>query len=184
MDVFDALVGRSSPAQLVDPGPDDAQIERMLRAAVSAPDHGRMRPWRFIVIRGEARSRFGQLMAESLKRREPTAPEDKLDAERKKAWRAPVIVIVAAVLQENPKVPAIEQILAAGAAAQNMMTAAEAMGMGALWRTGPVAYDPDVKMALELSSDDSIVAIIYIGTVGLHGKPRPPLDTESVSRRW
>jgi nitroreductase len=184
MDVIEAIVGRSSPAQLVDPGPDEAQLEKILRAAVSAPDHARLRPWRFVVIQGESRLRFGQLMAESLKRREPAAPEDRLEAERKKALRAPVIMIVAAAVQDSPKVPAVEQILAAGAATQNMMIAADAVGMGALWRTGPVAYDPEVKTALGLSAEDAIVGILYIGTVGLHGKPRPPLDTVSVTRQW
>ncbi|HEY1723021.1 MAG TPA: nitroreductase [Magnetospirillaceae bacterium] len=184
MDIVSAIVNRSSPAQLVDPSPSDDQFEQILLAAVSAPDHARLRPWRFVVIKGDARLRFGELMAQSLKRREPGAAEDRLEAERKKALRAPLIVIIAAAIQENPKVPGVEQILAAGAAAQNMMIAAEALGFGILWRTGPVAYDEAVKAAFGLAEADAIVGIMYIGTVAMLGKPRPALDIVSVTRYW
>ena len=120
MEAIDVLTGRVSPAQLVEPGPTAAQLEKILTAANRAPDHGRMQPWRFLLIEGEARARLGEVMAQSLKRREPEAPQGKLDSDRKKAQRAPLVVIVAAAVKENPKVPDIEQIVAAGAAAQNM----------------------------------------------------------------
>jgi nitroreductase len=184
MDVIEALVGRNSPAQLVEPGPNKEQLDRILLAAVSAPDHARLRPWRFFTITGDSRLRFGDLMAQSLKRREPDAPADRLEAERKKALRAPMLIIVAAVIQDSPKVPAVEQILAAGAATQNMLIATEAVGLGALWRTGPVVYDPAVKTAFGLSEADAIVGIMYVGTVAAVGKPRPPLDIVSVTREW
>ena len=117
MDAIEALMSRVSPAQLVEPGPTAEQLEKILAVAARAPDHGRMQPWRFVLIEGGARSRFGEVMAESLRRREPDAPAGKLDAERKKAMRAPLIVVVAAAVKENPKVPEVEQIVAAGAAA-------------------------------------------------------------------
>ncbi len=183
MDALEALIGRISPAQLVEPGPTAAQLREILAAGASAPDHGRMQPWRFIVIEGEARTRFGELMAQSLRRREPTAPEAKLDAERKKALRAPVIVVVAAVIRENPKVPGVEQIVATGAAAQNMLVATHAMGLGGFWRTGPFAYDAEVKKAFGLTATDAIVATLYIGSVGHPGKPRH-VDVDLVTRRW
>src|SRR5512135_343606 len=116
MDAIDLLLGRVSPAQLAEPGPSAAQLETILAAAARAPDHGKMQPWRFLLIEGGARERFGEVMAQSLKRREPEAPAGKLDAERKKALRAPLVVVVAAAVKENPKVPEVEQIVAAGAA--------------------------------------------------------------------
>ena len=183
MDAIEALMSRVSPAQLVEPGPTAEQLEKILAVAARAPDHGRMQPWRFVLIEGGARARFGEVMAESLRRREPDAPAGKLDAERKKAMRAPLIVVVAAAVKENPKVPEVEQIVAAGAAAQNMLVAAHAFGLGGFWRTGAIAYDPEVKRALGLSDADTIVGIIYLGSVGVPGQVKPA-NVASVTRRW
>jgi len=183
MDALTALTTRVSPAALDAPGPSPAALEQILAAAVAAPDHGRIRPWRFIVIEGAARAKLGGLLADSLKRREPAAAEGKLDAERKKALRAPLIVVVAAAVQDNPKVPAVEQVVAVGAAAQNMLVAAHALGFGGMWRTGANAYDPDLKRALGLSESDAIVGFMYLGTSKTPGPPRQS-DTASVTRRW
>ncbi len=183
MDAIEALMGRVSPAQLVEPGPNPAQLQTLLGVAARAPDHGRMQPWRFVLIEGEARARFGEVMAHSLKRREPGAPEGKLDAERKKPLRAPLVVVVAAAVKDNPKVPDIEQVVAAGAAAQNMLVAAHALGLGGFWRTGATAYDPEVKRALGLGDQDTIVGFIYLGSVGVVGKAMPA-ETAAVTRRW
>jgi nitroreductase len=183
MDALEALLGRVSPAQLVAPGPSAEQLQQILIAGASAPDHGRMQPWRFIVIDGEARTRLGELMAQSLQRREPAIAEERLEAECKKALRAPAIIVVAAVVRDNPKVPDVEQMISAGAAAQNMLVAAHAMGLGGFWRTGGFAYDAEVKKALGFAETDAIVAVLYIGSVGQPGKPRR-LDLESVVRRW
>ena len=183
MDAVEALMGRVSPAQLVEPGPDAVQLETLLAAAARAPDHGRMQPWRFLIIEGEARARLGEVMAQSLRRREPDAPAGKLDAERKKPMRAPVVLVVAAAVKENPKVPDIEQIVAAGAAAQNMLVAAHALGLGGFWRTGANAYDPEVKRALGFADQDAIVGFLYLGSVGVPGQARPT-DVAAVTRRW
>lgn len=183
MDAIDLLLGRVSPAQLAEPGPSAGQIEKILAAAARAPDHGRMQPWRFLLIEGAARERFGEVMAQSLKRREPEAPAGKLDAERKKALRAPLVVVVAAAVKENPKVPEVEQIVAAGAACENMLLAAHALGFGGFWRTGPVAYDGEVKRALGFSEADTIVGIIYLGSVAIAGQPKAA-ETAGVTRRW
>src|SRR5262245_52741909 len=119
MDALDVIKSRISPAQLAEPGPDPGQLQEILLAGASAPDHGRMQPWRFIVLEGDARKRMGELMAQSLARREPHTPQVKLDSEYTKAFRAPLVIVVGATVQENPKVPDIEQIIATGAAAQN-----------------------------------------------------------------
>src|SRR4051794_9365488 len=139
MDALEAIKTRISPAQLTEPGPTPSQLHEILLAGASAPDHGRLQPWRFILIDGEARHRLGDLMARSIARREPGAAEQKIETERKKAFRAPLVIVVAAVVQDAPKVPAIEQVVAAGAAAQNMLLAAHAMGLGGFWRTGPLS---------------------------------------------
>jgi nitroreductase len=148
----------------------------MLDAAMRAPDHGKLRPWRFLVLRGDARARFGALMAESLKRRDPTAPPPLLEKERVKPLRAPLIVVVAAEIVEGHKIPAVEQLLAAGAAAQNLQLAAHALGFGAVWRTGAPAYDPFVKQALGFKVSDAIVGFMYLGTPDVHASAAPAPD--------
>jgi nitroreductase len=164
MDVYEALIGRVSPIDLTEPGPDAETERKIFAAAFRAPDHGRIRPWRFIVVRGQAREKFGDLLAASLKRRDPAASAGTLERERRKAFRAPLIVTVAAKIAQNPKVPAIEQILSAGAAAYGIQIACRAFGFDAVWKTGDAAYDPAVKQALGLDPEDAIVAFLYIGT--------------------
>lgn len=164
MDALEALLTRRSPGRLTDPAPDDAALKTMLDAAMRAPDHGRLRPWRFIVLRGEARVRLGDLMAEAMRRREPEMPAPALEKERAKPLRAPLIVVVAASLVEGHKIPAVEQLLAAGAAAQNLQLAAHALGFGTVWRTGAPAYDPYVKQSLGLDAADAIIGFMYLGT--------------------
>jgi len=183
MDTIETLVGRVSPAQLAEPGPTPAQLDKILEAAAAAPDHGRMKPWRFIVVEGEARARLGEVMAQSLKRREPESPEGRLDAERRKALRSPTIVVVAATIKENPNVPEVEQVVAAGAAAQNLLLAAHGMGLGGFWRTGAVAYDEAAKRELGLGSEDRVIGFMYLGSVAMPGKPRET-DLAAVVTRW
>jgi nitroreductase len=164
MDALTALTTRASAAALIDPAPDDAALQRMLQAAVAAPDHGRLKPWRFIAVRGEARRRLGEVLAEALAAREPGVPEALLAKEKEKPFRAPLILVAAAKLIPQHKIPAIEQIVAVGAAAQNLMLAAHALGYGAMWKTGAPAYDARVKQALGLTVDDQIVGFLYLGT--------------------
>jgi nitroreductase len=183
VDAIEALTSRISPARLARPGPSEDELQQMLEAAACAPDHGRKRPWRFIVIAGDARQRFGKLLAESLLRREPGAAAAKLDAEQAKALRAPLIVVTAAAPREDPAVPAIEQVVAVGAATQNLLIAAHAMGYGSFWRTGALAYDPEFKAALGLAPTDTLVGMIYIGTVEAPGRPRQ-VDVAAVTTRW
>lgn len=171
MNAIEALHTRESAARLQEPAPDDEALTTILQAAVRAPDHGRLRPWRFIAIRGEALQRFGDVLAQTLKARMPDATPDMLARERAKALRAPLIIVVAARVQHGGKIPEIEQILSSGAAAQNIMLATHAMGFGAMWKTGDPAYDPRVKQALGLSEGDAIVAFLYLGTNP--GAPRP-----------
>lgn len=173
MHVIDALLKRRSAKTLADPAPDESALELLLECASRAPDHGRLRPWRYIVIRGAARERLGELMAGQLRRKLPAASPEALQRERQKALRAPLIVVVAAVCDPAARIPAIEQILAAGAAAQNLMLAAPALGFGAMWKTGDPAYDDTVKAALGLEAADAIVGFVYLGTAPTDAVPPP-----------
>ena len=183
MDALELILARCSPMQLVEPGPDRDQLNTIFRAAIRAPDHGRMQPWRFLSIQGDARRRLGDLMMQSLKRREPTIEPTRLNSERDKSMRAPLIIAVAAAVRAHPKVPDIEQIVAVGAAVQNMILAAHALGFGAFWRTGPAAYDSEVKEALGFSASNSLVGFIYLGSIGKAGKVSLA-DLSGLARQW
>jgi len=171
MDAMEMLLRRESALKLVSPGPDQEELDKMFESALRAPDHGRLRPWRFVVVPEERRERFGELMADCLRRMEPNAPADALQRERDKAMRAPVIVVVAAAVHRGHKIPEVEQLVSAAAAAENIMLAATAQGFGAMWKTGAPAYDAAVKQALGLDADNDIVGFLYVGTQVGGGSP-------------
>ena len=175
MDALDLLLTRESALKLEAPGPSPEELEQIFASAVRAPDHGRLRPWHFVVIGTEQRGRFGDLMAESLRRRDPDTSAEALRREREKAFRAPCIVVVAAKVKRDAKIREVEQIASASAAAQIIMLAAPALGYGAVWKTGAPAYDATVKKALGLAEEDDIIGFLYIGTRtgGSSTLPRP-----------
>jgi nitroreductase len=182
MDAMELLLRRESATRLEAPGPTQEALDAIFESAVRAPDHGRLRPWRFVVIPEDKRARFGEVMAESMKRREPDASAEMLARERDKAMRAPVIVVVAGRVQKGHKIPEVEQFAAISAAAENVMLAANALGYGAMWKTGASAYDPTVKQALGLSADDDIVGFMYLGTQVGGGSPAArPVARDHVS---
>jgi nitroreductase len=182
-DLISLIASRVSHGRLVEPAPSAEDLAAMIRAAAAAPDHGRLRPWRFIAIEGAAREQLGEAMARALKRRQPDAPDAKLDAERKKALRAPLILVAAALQRDNPAIPRIEQILAVGAAVQNILLAAHALGYGAMWRTGDFAYDEEAKRELGLTEGDAIVGMLYIGTPAMPPRERTN-EVGDVLVRW
>lgn len=184
MQAIDALLQRRSARTLTAPAPDAGALELIFASATAAPDHGRLRPWRFIVIQGDSLGRFGDLLAEHLRRKHPATPPETLQRERQKAFRAPMIVAVAAVCTPGGKIPVIEQVLAAGAAAQNLMLAAHALGYNSMWKTGGPAYDEMVKAALGLEAKDAIVGFMYLGTDGSAPDDTPRPSWRDLVREW
>lgn len=167
MDAISLLTDRRStpPDRLNEPAPNGADLETILRSAVAAPDHGALTPWRFILIRGEARRRLGEVFADATQARDPTADAEALSKQAGKPLRAPLIIaVVARIDEDNPKIPVIEQLLSAGAAAQQIQLAAIALGYGAIWLTGANAHDATVAEALGLELEDRIVAFVHLGT--------------------
>lgn len=163
MDAIEAIFTRQSVSKML-PDPISRElIEKLLAAAAQAPNHYRVRPWRFIVISGEARSRLGEQMARSLVKRHPEASAAELDKERSRPLRAPVLIAVAVDHPEEKKVLEIENICAAAAAVQNILLAAHASGVGAMWRTGPAAYDPEIKTYLGIDPSQHLIGYVYIG---------------------
>ncbi len=166
--LHDALLSRQSvPPRLVDgPAPPQADIDDMLAAAMRAPDHGAIRPWRFHVIQGEALNRLGDLFVEALKKREPDAPPETIEKEQSRPLRAPLIIAACAKIdrERTDKIPAVEQVVAVAAACQNILLAAHDKGYGAMMLTGANARDPHVRAAFGLEGPDELVSFIYIGT--------------------
>jgi len=180
MDTIQALTSRSSAKSYGDIPPTQDHIATILDAAVRAPDHGRLRPWRFMLIEGAQRKKFGDILAASAMRRNPALSAGDLQREHDKAMRAPLIILVACRVVPGTKVPVIEQILAAGAAAQNILLGLHNFGYAAAWKTGDAAYDPEVKKSLGLAADDHIVGFIYtgggLGALFAPGKPATVQD--------
>ena len=184
MDAIELLKTRASNGKLSEPAPDDESLRIALEAAARAPDHGSLRPWRVHIVRGEARARLGELMAGALARTNPAASPQELDKTRKKALRAPLVIVVSAVVKPHPKVPEVEQLLAAGAAAHAILLALQARGYAAIWRTGAPAYDPDTKRAFGLGAQDALIGFIYAGTAT---QPAPTLvrpSPEQFTTEW
>ena len=180
MDIFTAIDSRASAITLTGPAPSREHLQRIISAGARAPDHGKLAPWHLVIIEGAARSVLGQAMVTALLTLEPAATVDQQARERDKALRAPCIIAVAARTLKQYKVPEIEQILAAGAAAQNMFLAAHALGYGVMWKTGAAAYDASVKTTLGLHADDHLVAFLYLGTAAIAGVARPPMVDDRV----
>ncbi|HVN44707.1 MAG TPA: nitroreductase family protein [Steroidobacteraceae bacterium] len=176
MQAIDALLARRSARALTEPAPDSGALELIFSAAARAPDHGRLRPWRFIIVRAAARERLGALLVEHLRRTHPQIGAESLERERLKAFRAPLIVVVAAHCDAAVKIPPIEQVLSAGAAAHAMMLAAYALGFNAMWKTGEAAYDATVKQALGLEPADALVGFLYLGSETGERAARAPTE--------
>ena len=154
---------RQSIGHLIAPAPTKAQLEQAFLAALTAPDHHRLKPTRFVVIPEAEREAFGDLLSQALA---DTGQQEEAQLERVKhhPFRAPLLVLALTKLQDHPKVPHFEQILSSGAAVQNFLLSLQAQGFSTMWRSGAVVESTLFKQALGLTESDLISGIIYIGT--------------------
>ena len=184
MDAIEALLNRVSVGKLKEPAPSQAQRDRMFRAALRAADHGCLKPWRFLTIEGQALGELGSLFLKAAKTQTPDLDETQSSKYLNMPKRAPLIVVAISRNLEHPKVPPLEQEMATAAAVQNMITAAYAQGIGAYWRTGPMAENPVVKEGLGLAIDETLVGFIYLGTPAITPKTAPKPDIENFFKPW
>lgn len=175
-------VGRVSP----DPLPREV-VEELLAAAASAPNHHLTGPWRFIVLAGDARSEVGVAHARAARRERPDITAEGLDKEARRLERAPVVIACCVAPGDDP-VAAREDRDAVAAAIENLLLAAHARGLGAMWRTGTMVDEPEVREALGLAPADEIVGFVYLGRpLGpppAAGPPRGPASDVTVWRGW
>ncbi len=181
MDAIELLLTRQSCPRLSAPGPSAEQLETILSAAMRVPDHANLSPWEFIIAEDDGLSRLGQVYVDAAKG--AGASEELIAKAAKMPLRAPTVITVVAKYQQHPKVPLLEQQLAAGCATMAMQQAAFAQGLGAIWRTGDFAFNPDVHKALDLDSQDQIVGFLYIGTPTIAATKKPAKDFSPFVRR-
>ncbi len=184
MDALTALHTRISTARVSGPVPDEAMLQNIFRAALRAPDHGQLRPWRFLQIEGESLQRLGNLFVAAAFYDNPALTTEEQESVRSKALRAPLVIATVSKAAEHPKIPVLEQELSAGSATYAMLVAAHAQGIGAVWRTGPMATHPVVSRGLGLGENEKVIAFLYVGTP--EGSPRPlrELSLDEYVQRW
>ena len=182
MEVFEAIYHRHSQKKVKPDALPRELIEKLLDAAVQAPNHYKVRPWRFVVLTGDARRKLGDAMAASLLDRHPEFPQEAFDKARATPLQAPVVIAVGVDKPSEPKVLEIENICAAATACQNLLLAAHAMGLGAKWRTGEWARDEKVKEFLRFDADQHVIAFIYVGYPGFIPEPviRPSFEDRTM----
>jgi nitroreductase len=186
MNPLDFLEGRrSQPSrQLGEPGPTPEQLERLLTAAIRVPDHGKLTPWRLLLIRGEDRAKLGEALTKIHVRVDPGVPPAVVQKDRERFNFAPLIVAVIARVEPNHKVPEQEQVLSAGYVAYNLLLGAQALGFGAQILTGWAAYDHDVAQLLGLGANERVVAFVHIGTAREEAPERLRPQLSDVVAEW
>ncbi|MCR8915543.1 nitroreductase [Marinobacter panjinensis] len=180
--VMDALLNRSSESRLAAPAPDAETLEKAFACAARAPDHALLRPWRYLVIEGEeALTALGELFASTCDEDAPDKVRDKL---RQNPLRAPMIIVGIVSHQTHPKVPEIEQTMSAAVGMGYLLLALEAAGYGGMWRTGGLAYNPDIAKGLGLEDHETITGFLYTGSVSSAKPPVPRPDPKEFVSRW
>jgi nitroreductase len=165
------------PRDLVEPGPDEAQLREIVSIAARTPDHGKLAPWRFIHVPKDRRAAFAELLHRAHRQGNPQPARLEIEAVDRLAFQAPVLVVALSSPLDGTKIPLWEQELSCGAACMNLLSAAHAMGFAASWITGWAAYSEEVRRAFAREGE-RIAGFFYIGTPGnpLEDRPRPALD--------
>ena len=182
MNALDLLLQRHSQPRLQQPAPSDEILDNIMAAALRAPDHGNLSPWRFIICQGLGLARLGDIF----ERAAINADLSQKDIERASQLplRAPMVVIAISKYQQNDKVPWVEQVASAACAVQGMQMAALAQGYGGVWRTGHYAQDLTVKAELGLATEDELVGFLYLGTPTNESKAKPAKSPTDYFEMW
>lgn len=186
-ETLDLLRTRRSvkPDLLAEPAPSAEELATILTIASRVPDHKKLVPWRFMVFQGEAREKAGELFAEACQVEEASPPSPvRLDMERKRFLRAPLVIGVISRATPKPGAPEWEQVLSAGAAAMNLCLAANALGYGTSWITEWIAYSPRVKAGLGLAENERVAGFVHIGTAKAKPEERERPILADIVTRW
>lgn len=159
MTSIELLLQRQSTSLLTTPAPNQNDLEQILAAGMRVPDHACLQPWHFTVIAEDGLQRFSDLLVHS-----SDSESTNLERIAKKPFRAPMIIVVSTEFVQHEKVPTQEQLISVGCCAHAMQMASVALGYGAMWRTGGLAYNAKIKQGLTIKEHDEIVGFLYIGT--------------------
>ncbi|MBY0423775.1 MAG: nitroreductase [Parvularculaceae bacterium] len=174
----------TSPELMQEPGPSASELRTILEIGARVPDHRRVYPFRFIVFEGDRRAAAGAVFAARLEATDPAADAAKIDVERRRFLRAPVVVCVVSRVDAAHKTPEWEQVLTAGAVCENLLLAASAHGFASCWLTEWLAYDSAVRAALGLGAEERVAGFIYIGSARENPKERPRPDVDALITRF
>lgn len=183
--IIDFLSTRRSvkPRDMQGHGPSPSEIDTILTIGARVPDHGKIAPWRFIVIEGDARLRAGETIAGILAGKNSDATAEDIAKARHAFAEAPLVIAVVSSPKPHPKVPPWEQELSVGASCMNIVMAASALGYAANWLTGWFAFDRDVSSALGVKQEEKLAGFIHIGGLAQPPEDRPrPALAEIVTR--
>ncbi|XOC93317.1 nitroreductase [Burkholderia sp. 22PA0106] len=183
-DALASLLGRQSHWPLAEPGPSERELDAIFDAALRAPDHGNLKPWRFVLIRGEARRALGDVLVRLADAREPGAPAGANAHRANKPLAAPVLIAIAAALVPHRKVPETEQLLAVGAAAMNLLNAIHQLGYGGFWSSGVDSREPVLHDALGFAPNEQLLGFIYVGTPAADAPATARPAREAFVREW
>lgn len=178
------LTARRSTINLRGPAPDDAELAAIFAAAMRAPDHGRLRPWRFVVVRGGALPRLADTLLGAWLARDPAVTAVWQDRLRNRISGVPMIIALGTRLTLPHAIPESEQVLSVGAAGMNLLNALHLAGYGGMWVTGGHAYDPAVNQALGFAEPDRLAGIFYVGTPVEAGSPAAAAPLSDHVREW
>ncbi len=171
------------PRDLIAPGPDADQLRAILEIALRTPDHGKLAPWRFVIVPDDKREAFAVLLESAYRREKPDAGRLEIESMRQFALQAPTLVVALSAPVEGSKIPAWEQQLSAGAAIMNLLHACHALGFAAGWLTGWPAYNEDVRQAFAVGAE-RLAGFIFIGTPGRPQEERPRPDYDKIVSIW
>ena len=184
MELLQGLLNRVSIHRLESPAPTSDQLEVMLQAALRAPDHANLKPWRSVMVAGEGLTKLGQILHQAQLERAPESDAQTLERCIKMPHRAPSILVLVASPKEHPKVPEAEQIQATAAAGSAILLAAHAQNIGAVWRTGWVVSHPMIREAFDIKEHEQIIAMIYMGTPSVAPRPAPTVSSQDFIKHW
>ena len=177
------ILERNSPRLLIEPHPNPEQMKLVYEAALRAPDHGWIRPTRFIEVSGEGLEKLSNIFEQFAQKHLQDVSDEVLEKYRQAPFRAPMIVILVSSIKEHPKVPALEQMFSTAAAGQNILLALNALGFGGIWRTGKFALNKEIGSFLELDDNQEVLGYLYIGTpIGVN-KKIPQLDPKDFVKK-
>ncbi|WP_281648297.1 nitroreductase [Parendozoicomonas sp. Alg238-R29] len=184
MDALELLLSRISVPALTEPGPTHEQYQTMIQSAFRAPDHAHLQPYRFIRVAGDRRHALGKIMLKAVLERDPKISEGQQARLLKNPIRAPELLLPVLTPKEHPKVPEVEQVLSLGGAVNNILNAAHAMGIGAMWRTGLICYEPSIARDLGLAAHERLYGFIYLGAPAGNRKTVEAINPEDFLSDW